>query len=295
MTATNQQVTWSLSREDGKIGTGNWDAFPKERIPEVFAAAERWKEKLSSIQKPWLCWCVDDGWCYTQQQLVAAAGWTPVVGTDGNVPSPRLVPEAVFLDFNERLQLPLMWMHFPLDFVFLFTDRMAFWHSDVLPPVDAMRQIAAEFESILDGELIGVRSSRPGLRQLIRRFRKKRPLFYKRWFEVIGCTTATASRSQYENGCGWWRLPQQHPNAQQIIIDADPHWEHGVGISLWERHFGGATRQLKIDIDRYHYCASHPDYIRLRAANRKIEDSKRDELARSFDLNELRSELGLQL
>ena len=50
-------ITWELSRAAGKIGTGNWQAFPKERLPELFDAVAEWKAGLQGIDRPWLCWC----------------------------------------------------------------------------------------------------------------------------------------------------------------------------------------------------------------------------------------------
>ena len=121
--------------------------------------------------------------------------------TDGRVPKPRLVDDAVFVDFNSELKLPSMWMHFPLEFVFLFCDKLAYWHSDVLPPVPFLQEIADQFDRVEDGELLGVKIGRIPLGTAYSRWKRGVPPFFKRWFEVIGCTTRSASLSQYENGC----------------------------------------------------------------------------------------------
>src|SRR5688572_6478191 len=102
-------MSWAFAAKEGIVGTGNWRVFPKTSLPVVFDAAEEWKAALAGVERPWLCWSVDEDWCLVQQKLVAAAGWTPVVGTDGLVPVPRLIKEAVFVDFNRRLRLPMMW------------------------------------------------------------------------------------------------------------------------------------------------------------------------------------------
>jgi hypothetical protein len=266
--------------------------FPAERLPEVFAAAEQWRRTLADVRRPWLCWCVDEDWCYVQQQLVSAAGWTPVVGTDGGSPRPPLVPGAVFLDFNALLRLPLMWMHFPLEFAHLFADRLAFWHSDVLPPVRVMRRLAAQFESLEDGQLAAVKRERVGMVQRAKRLLKRKPLFYKRWFEVTGCTTAAASRSQYEQGCGWWRYPQRHPNAQPWIADAYSR-EHGVGIWYWERQCGGSALDLAVDVEPYHYSTNKAGYRREWKDSATIAANKQMELKASFELRDIVSGLGL--
>ena len=277
-------MSWSLSAKEGIAGTGNWRVFPKHELPRVHEATEEWKLALEGVAKPWLCWCVDDDWCFLQQKLVKAAGWTPVVGTDGSVATPRLIREAVFIDFNRRLQLPIMWMHFPLEFVFRFAPTLAFWHSDVLPPVPLMRRIGAEFDTIRDGQLIGIRREKVGLVQRAKRLLKGKPLFYRRWFEVIGCTTAGASASQFANGCGWWRYPQLHPNAQDWVRTAYPR-EHGVGIWFWEKHCGGDARELSADINPHHYSTNNRRYVRRWTSDGRIGDTKGIELHRSFHLD----------
>jgi hypothetical protein len=285
-------MSWASSAKEGIIGTGNWRVFPKAHLPLVFDAAAEWTTALKGIEKPWLCWCVDEDWCVVQQKLVAAAGWTPVVGTDGSIAYPRLISEAIFVDFNRQLQLPMMWMHFPLEFVFCFSGKLAFWHSDVLPPVSMMRSIGAEFDTITDGQLIGVRREKVGILQRVKRLVKGKPLFYRRWFEVIGCTTAGASKSQFENGCGWWRYPQQHPNAHDWIQNAYPR-EHGVGVWFWEKHCNGQARQLSVDIDAHHYSTNNRGYIRRWRSDGRIDDSKGVELQRSFSLDGIVKDLGL--
>ena len=285
-------MSWALSTKEGIVGTGNWRVFPKESLPLVFRAAAEWKSSLEGIDKPWLCWCVDEEWCLVQQKLVAAAGWTPIVGTDGSQPAPRLTKNAVFVDFNRHLRLPLMWMHFPLEFAFCFSKTLAFWHSDVLPPVSLMRQIAAEFETIADGQLIGIRREKVGLLQRVKRLSKGKPPFYRRWFEVIGCTTAGASADQFRSGCGWWRYPQLHPNARDWIQNAFPR-EHGVGIWFWEKHCNGQGRELGVDINPYHYSTNNRRYIRRWTRDGRIGDSKQVELQRSFRLEGIVKDLGI--
>jgi hypothetical protein len=285
-------MSWALSTKEGIIGTGNWRVFPKESLPLVFDAAEEWKKALAGIEKPWLCWCVDEDWCLVQQKLVTAAGWTPVVGTDGAYPSPRLTKQAVFIDFNRRFRFPMMWIHFPLEFAFSFARTLAFWHSDVLPPVSLMQRIGAEFDTITDGQLIGVRREKVGLLQRAKRLVKGKPLFYRRWFEVIGCTTAGASLSQFENGCGWWRYPQLHPNAQDWVQSAFPR-EHGVGVWYWEKYCRGQGRQLSVDITPHHYSTNNRRYIRKWTREGRIGDSKQVELQRSFSLEGIVRNLGL--
>ena len=278
-----------------RSGIGTWARFPNDRVGEIYEAARSWKRSLAGIERPWLVWCTDEDWCLVQQQLVVGAGWTPVVGSDGTCPRPRLVDNAVFVEFNRELQLPVMWMHFPLEWVHLFCDRLAFWHSDLLPPKSVMKQIAEQFDSIRPNELIGVRDD-PSLGRMIRRFvRGPRRWSYinaRRWFELIGCTTAGACESQFRSGCGWWRLPQFHPNCTDRVRNANPHSEHGNGIWFWEKYFGGLTRELSVDVNPYHYNDQN------RVGNRPVDDSQRgfdttsvlfkaSELQSNYDLNQL--------
>jgi hypothetical protein len=277
---------------DPHVGTGNWGHFPPSSLDEVLSATEDWQRRYAGIARPWLCWCVDEDWCLLQQRLVAACGWTPLVGTDGRCPRPKLVPGAVFLDFNERLQMPIMYMHFVIEWAYRFADTLAFWHSDVLPPVPVMKTIAAQFESIQPGEYIGVRHN-AGWAMRWERFRKGYRRWTQinahRWFEVIGCTTRDASRSQFECGCGFWRHIHRHPNATEQIKKIVPHWEHGVGLWYWERYFGGHTRELTVPIEPYHYIAKGKKRIKDEQGVRY----KGRELRANYDLAKVESALEL--
>lgn len=276
-----------------EIGHGNWRWFPKDRLEDVFDAARDWKKIIGDIDKPWLCWCVDEDWCYTQQRLVSAAGWTPVVGTDGRISNPRMIKESVFVDFNKKLKLPTMWFDFPVEFQFLFCKKLAFWHSDFIPPMAVMNVIAPYFDNIEDGQYIGVRGKhgiRATLKCLI-----NRKLPPKRWFEVIGCITAKASRSQYECGCGIWRQIAYHPNATGRVIKMNPYRDHGVGIWYWEKYFGGNAIELPVDYRRHHYSVTSFDtYKNINSLG--IQSSvfyKHKELSANFDLKKITAGLGL--
>jgi hypothetical protein len=288
----------SLSELDARAGTGNWEAFPHSEVPRVLEAAEDWQRQLDGLERPWLCWCVDNDWCVLQQRLVQSCGWTPVVGTDGRVVSPTVVEGAVFVDFNARLQLPVMWMHFPLEFVFAFCDRLAFWHSDMLPPAPVMRQIASEFETIRPGEYLGVYDA-PGVSQRLRRLWKGvrrldrywlRNWNAKRWFEVVGCTTAGASRSQFDHGCGIWRHIERHPHADERLRRSTPHYDHGVGVWHWSRHCPGRVRALTVDINAYHYVTKG----RSRVADRTSGVQKGRALMNAYDLRSIADRLALE-
>lgn len=284
-----------MTEMDPRIGTGNWQAFPRHRMDEVFAAAESWKAQLAGIEKPWLCWCVDPDWCLYQQQLVQAVGWTPVVGTDTPTGRPPLASQSVFVNFNEQFAFKKMWMHFPLEFAFLFAERLAFWHSDVLPPKKKMETLAHDFDRIADGEYIGTRRN-PDVSQLFRRsyrvlrsrdLRRLPSALDCRWFEVIGCTTQGASKSQFDHGCGFWRHIELHPrNARGASFC--PYYEHGTGIWYWQRYHGGKAHEISFNIEPYHYTTKGKDRILMRGTiNKNLE------LRRKYDVQEIARGLGL--
>ncbi len=208
------------------MGSGNWAIFPHDLIPRVETCALAWHSALKGVEKPWLCWCVDAQWCSLQQQLVLACGWTPVVCADSPDRSVELLDGAVALDFRQGFEFEgVLWMHFCLEFLFLYADRMAFWHSDLLPPIKVLKGIASQFDRIRDGETIAVpqfNTWKVNLRSLLRLRRRNLNDPESRWFELIGCTTRSASRSQFEHGCGWWRRIDCHPNVPAERALADP-------------------------------------------------------------------------
>jgi hypothetical protein len=235
---------WDLARtDDGRAGTGNWHAFQRP-LDDVYRAAEAWRQDVAGVERPWLCWNVNDDWCLLQQRLAQAVGWTPVVGWDSSngVGVPPLVSGAVAIDFNLHLGLPVLWMHFPLEFAFLWTERLAFWHSDLLVRLPKLQRLARQFESLRDGEMAAV-ASYGSLRRPTSFFK-----FHEhRFFELVGCTTRGASESQFVNGSGWWRNIESHPNcpdAAEKARRARYFYDHGVGIMYWKRHYGGRVRSI---------------------------------------------------
>ena len=187
---------WTIVQTSGKVGTGNWGAFHGD-MEDIYLAAEKWKQAISMIDKPWLCWNINNDWCTLQQKLILAVGCTPIVGWDPNcVPSTRtIIPGAVEIDFNEYFKFPAIWPHFPLEFAFLWADRLDFWHADLLVRIDKLQKIVSLYESMKDGEMAAVKSI-GGTRNLLN-FRGHR------YWELLGCTTKGASKSQFETGCGW--------------------------------------------------------------------------------------------
>lgn len=268
-------------------GMGNWEAWGDDVEP-IFRAAEKWANALSGVQRPWLCWNVDSDWCLLQQRLVKNSGWTPVVGFDPRVGVPeRVVPGAVVVDFNADLQLPVLYPHFPLEFAFLFVERIAFWHSDLLLPEPKMREMAKLFAELPDGTTAAV--STTGWRDLF-------SLRHRRYWELIGCTTRAASRDQYEKGCGWWLNFQSHRNKEVNSADRQLsryYWDHGTGIFYWARQHGGCVLSLREkDFVAGHFSQIKFDGYKRISPNNEFRDLSRD-LNINFELKNCAEKIGI--
>jgi hypothetical protein len=258
----------------------------------IWQACQRWAQALHGIEHPWLCWKVDDDWCLVQQKLVRSVGWTPVVGFDPRSHAPnKLVDGAIVVDFNEGLNLPVMYPHFPLEFVFRFCDRLAFWHSDLLLRKGLMEELASKFKSIRDGETIATRSP-VGLRDILSNKRR-------RYWELVGCTTRAASLSQFQYGCGWWMHFQFHPkcpNETEIKKRNAYYWDHGSGIYYWHKECAGDVTVLTDKrIHEGHFTKiGNPNYKRSFLQN--TPDAQRVmgvELVENFDLVAVCAKMGL--
>jgi hypothetical protein len=234
---------------DPKNGTGSWLDFniPLERI---FQAAAEWKQRVDGIKKPWLCWNVSPRWCVLQQRLVQTAGWTPVIGYDPRIGPPPVLPGSVLIDFNASFQLPVMWPHFPLEFAFLWTDRLAFWHADLLCRLPVLEQLTKTFESLEDGQMAAVLDK--GGRRNYLNFKSHR------YWELCGCTTAGASENQFYNGTGWWRFFWLHPKCRvsaEIERRKRYSYDSGVGILYWKNNYNGPVVPISIYLVKEGHCS----------------------------------------
>jgi hypothetical protein len=232
-----------------RLAAGNWNAFPKTSIPEVYRAAEPWAAALRGVERPWLCWCVSDPWCRLQQRLVHHIGWTPVVGHDTNIHVPTVLPGSVYVDFNADLRLPRLLMYFVLEWIFLFAERLAFWHVDFLLSYADMLRAARCFEALEQGQM-----ALPWCRAhwLLRTLAPYRAITNaNRLFEVVGCVTREASRSQWQEGLGFWRNAQDHPNNVSLPRTYD-QWEHTVGVTHWARKHADRHVVPPVDIKTGH-------------------------------------------
>lgn len=267
-----------------RMGRGNWEAFdiPLETVLE---AAELWRNALDGIDRPWLCWNVEPDWSYVQQRLVAGAGWTPVVGFDPRVGPPSTIADAVVLNFNQKLKLPVLYPHFVLEFVFLFADRLAFWHSDLLLTERDMDGFAASFAKLDDGEMAAVREASGWRYRLTGRG--------DRYWELLGCTTRGASQSQFDHGCGWWMHFCRHPNAPKPASRRH-HWEYGCGIRYWQKSCGGKVQAISENRVNYgHFTRIGKQDYQASENNNVFRDLNKD-IQSNFDIRQCVEPLDLR-
>ena len=210
-------------------------------------------------------------------------GWTPVVGWDPicTTAKPKIVEGAIGIDFNHKLGLRAMWPHFPLEFTFMWAPRLAFWHSDLLVRIEKLREIAQIFKEVKDGELAAVRSY-GGMKNL-------RNYKTHRYWELIGCTTCSASQHQFLNGCSWWRNFHLHPNTPEEKIEERSKYrpEHGVGIMYWKRKYHRRVINIPERIVVEGHCTriNNNSYI--------TDDDKGKELSLNFQLEKEAKRLNL--
>ena len=276
-------------REYYRAGKANWDAF-RFSMDEVRKAAREWESALHGVHKPWLCWNVDSDWCLVQQRLVKDMGWTPVIGFDPRAGAPELIEGAILIDFNKYFKFPALNMVFPLEFVFLYADRLAFWHSDLLVRPEKLRKLASLFADLNDGETAAV-DCRAGF---FRRLHGQRGRFW----ELIGCTTRGASHDQYRRGSSWWRHIECHPECpageKERARRLKYPYDHGGGILYWSDHYGGRVIPINQELVEEGHCTGigRKDYVRF-----SPQDERRDlsrELSENYDLFEVCNKLELQ-
>jgi len=270
-----------------QLGKGNWEGFnvPLERI---YQAADTWRETLSGVDRPWLCWNVSDRWCALQQRLIQLVGWTPVIGFDPRCgPPDTVLPGSIVIDFNASFGFEIMWPHFPLEFAFLFADRLAFWHSDLLCRIKVMHELANIFNQLPDGATAAVRDL--GSRRHFYRFR------HHRYWELAGCTTRGASKSQFDHGVGWWRNAAFHPNCPNEAERrrrSKYYWDHGVNIMYWKRHYHGHVVNIPPKLVAEGHCTS----INKKSYQWAQPNGQRNqpaEIDRNYDIEQVALNLGI--
>lgn len=222
-----------------RTGKGHWNHFAMD-LGIIFKAAESWKKQTDGQKKLWLCWNVDPQWCLVQQKLVKDAGWTPLVGSDPRAPVPILLDGSIYIDFNADLNLPMVHMLFPIEFAFLFTEKLAFWHSDLLVRENKVEKLTTIFDSLNDGDMAVTKPNR-GLKNTI--LDK-----YSRYWELAGCTTKSASESQFKTGAGWFGHVAYHPNSprSEFKKKSKLFYDHGAGIKYWAKTHKPSKAKVKL-------------------------------------------------
>jgi hypothetical protein len=273
--------------DPSQVGKGNWAGFdiPLEKI---YQAAAEWRQTLAGVSRPWLCWNVSSRWCTLQQRLIQEVGWTPVIGYDPRCGPPATVlPGSIVIDFNAHFGLKVMWPHFPLEFAFLFADRLGFWHADLLCRLDVMRKLRDTFESLPDGAVAAV--PQLGGRRNFFRYRQHR------YWELVGCTTKAASESQFEHGVGWWRYIKCHPKCtdeKERRRRERYYYDSGVGIMYWKRRYDGQV----IDIPEKLVAEGHCTSINKKNYRQVEPGGARNlgaEIDLNFDIEEVAARLGI--
>ncbi len=251
-------IEMSDERAQFLFGRGGWPAFHRidYDIENLFKAAEQWQKDLEGLDKAWLVWNAHDDWCVVQQKMIERAGWTPLVGCDPRIGKPSsLSKNAIFYDFNKTLQLPFLHPIFVLEFVFLFIDKLAFWHSDLLLPDEKMLKLAQTFDQLQDGQTCAVKHWHR------KRFWRKP----QRAWELVGCTTRSASKHQFEVGAGWWSNIHAHINCQSeaeaMFRKEKVNWDHGAGIKYWKDKYKGDLKYIPLEyVEKGHFSpTSHPN------------------------------------
>lgn len=258
-------------------------------LDDVLAVAEGWGHHLRGVSKPWLCWHVDKDWSLVQQAMVVDVGWTPVVGGDPRAGRPPVHRQAVAIDFNHGLDLPAMSPMFVLEFIHMFADRLAFWHSDLLIRPEKMMVLASLFDDLCDGEMAAV-ISYGGWRNFLR---------YRghRYWELVGCSTRGASSDQFHKGCGWWMNFAHHPNTPTNKSERERrqkyYWDHGVGIMYWSRRYRRRVVAIKQSfVDEGHCTRINKKNYQSNSPNNSKRNLSND-LSKNFDLKKVCSSLNL--
>ena len=196
---------------------------------------------------------------------------------------------SILIDFNEKLQLPVLWPHVPLEFAFLFTDRLAFWHADLLCRLPVMEQLASLFSSIHDGQMCAV-LDKGGLRRRL-------SLRSHRFWELCGCTTRTASENQFYNGTGWWRHFELHPKCvleEERAARKKYHWDSGIGILYWRDKYNGHVVPIDLNLVKEGHCSEigNKNYRVLPRHLDALRDLK-SEIDLNYSIEEVAARLGI--
>lgn len=263
-----------------RTGKGHWNYFQLS-LDEIKYSAEKWRQEVNGIDKLWLCWNVDPEWCLVQQKLVSNLGWTPLVGGDPRAKKPSLLKESIYIDFNQDFKLPMLHMLFPIEFSFLFAEKLAFWHSDLLVRESKLSKVNDIFNSINDGDMVVTEPSRSLRMKIMKQS--------NRYWELLACTTKAASQSQFDCGSGWFGHVHKHPNSPsgEFKTKSKLYYDHGTGIKYWAKKHKPINSNIELIKEAYieeGHCTRirKPEYIAQSPNNSKRDLSK--DLTANYDL-----------
>jgi len=260
-----------------RTGKGHWNHFSIE-LDLIFEAAEKWKRETEGCDKLWLCWNVDPEWCLIQQKLVSDAGWTPLVGSDPRAKNPILLNGSLYVDFNKILKLPMLHMLFPVEFAFLYSERLAFWHSDLLVRECKVNSLVKVFNSLQAGDIAVTKPNRGIKDRILGK--------YDRYWELAGCTTKAASKSQFDTGAGWFGHVAYHPNSphDEFKKKSKIYYDHGSGIKYWAKNHKPKSYNIKF-IDEAFIDEGHCTRIRSKNYVAQSPNNSRRNLALDLSYN----------
>ena len=150
-----------------------------------------------------------------------------------------------------------------------------------------MRRLKELFEALPDGAMAAVPDL--GSRRSFYRFR------HHRYWELAGCTTRGAGRSQFDQGAGWWRSFVDHPNCPNEAERrrrSRYYYDSGVGIMYWKRRLGGRV----VDVPQRWVAEGHCTSINKKNYRQVQPGGQRNlsaEIDLNFDLSEVARRLGI--
>ena len=217
-------------------------------------------------------------------------GWTPVIGFDPRSGPPTVLPGSILIDFNSHFWFSShVAFHFPLEFASPFRRPPRILACGLLlcPGLDVMHKLKSTFESLPDGAIAAVPDY--GGRRNLLRFR------HHRYWELAGCTTRSASESQFKHGSGWWRNIKDHPQCtdeKERRRRARYYYDSGVGIMYWKRHYGGQVIDIPEKLVGVGHCTSI-NRKNYRAVNSGGTRYLGGEIDLNFDIEEVAARLGI--
>jgi hypothetical protein len=271
-----------------RAGQGDWEACPFTPT-QLLDAAKEWRSQVRGLQSGWLCWNVDADWCFAQQLLVESVGWVPIVGFDPRIGPPnRLTPNALVIDFNRQLKLPIHYPHIPIELAFAWIPKLAFWHADFLANPVQLACFAEQFLKLHNAQIAAVPT---------RTLKTLATPKQERFWELLGCTTAAASLDQWENGCGWWMNFWKHPNYAGGRRSEGFSWDHGGGIRYWEFFCKGRIKEIPLrKIESGHFSViNNPNYVRSTSETAHYHRNLGQELSRNYALDKSAKSMGIDL